>query len=177
MPERLEDLTDEELMRLYQDAREDAFNILYQRHSGLVYGYLRRRLPNAQAANDVFQAAFLKLHRSKEQFNASFSFTPWLFTVVRTSLLDWQKSQNRRASHLPLDENIASAPAPEPAIAPDLSMLPDRQRAAVKLRYVDDLSFDEIATRLKTSPGNARQIVSRALKSLKSIFAKPGRIE
>lgn len=82
MTERLEKLSDEELMTLYQDAREDAFRVLYDRHRGRMYGYLRKRLPNAEAANDVFQAAFLKLHRSKDQFDASYSFHPWLFTVV-----------------------------------------------------------------------------------------------
>jgi RNA polymerase sigma factor (sigma-70 family) len=177
MPERLEELSDEELMRLYQDAREDAFNILYQRHSGLVYGYLRKRLPSKQAANDVFQAAFLKLHRSKDQFNSSFSFLPWMFTVVRTTLLDWQKSQKQTASALPLPEELASPPPEEQVTLPDLSALPGRQRAAMEMRYTGDLSFEEIATRLNTTPGNARQIVSRALKSLKSILSKPGGIE
>jgi RNA polymerase sigma factor (sigma-70 family) len=172
MPERLEELSDEELMRLYQDAREDAFNILYQRHSGLVYGYLRKRLPSAQAANDVFQAAFLKLHRSKNQFNSSFSFLPWLFTVVRTSLLDWQKNQNHMGPMLSLNEDTASATQTDQVTLPDLSALPGRQRTAVKLRYTDDLSFEEIAKRLNTTPGNARQIVSRALRSLKSLLGK-----
>lgn len=177
MPKGLEELSNEELMRLYQDAQEDAFNILYQRHSGLVYGYLRKRLPTAQAASDVFQAAFLKLHRSKEQFNSSFSFTPWLFTVVRTSLLDWQKNQNRRPAPSPLDENFAAPTTPELVTAPDLSALPQPQRTAVELRYLQELSFEEIATRLDTTPGNARQIVSRALKNLKSMLIKTGGIE
>jgi RNA polymerase sigma-70 factor (ECF subfamily) len=177
MPKRLEELSDEELMRLYQDAREDAFNVLYQRHSGLVYGYLRKRLPSPQAANDVFQAAFLKLHRSKDQFNGSFAFMPWMFTVVKTSLYDWQKNQNLRAAPLTLDENLASPPLPESVPTPDLSVLPEAQRTAVELRYLNELSFEEIAARLNTTPGNARQIVSRAIKGLKALLVKEGGIE
>lgn len=73
---------------------------------------------------------------------------------------------------LSLNEDTASATQTDQVTLPDLSALPGRQRIAVKLRYTDDLSFEEIAKRLDTTPGNARQIVSRALRSLKSLLGK-----
>lgn len=174
MPERLENLSDEELMRLYQDANEEAFNILYRRHSGRVFGFLRSRLSSAQAANDVFQASFLKLHRSRDQYDPSFPFSPWLFTVVRTSLLDWHKKQVIAGPVLSSDENTASPVSEKSAPAVDLSSLSPTQRSVVELRYVEELSFEEIAKRLEVSPANARQILSRSLKSLRAVFGKGG---
>ena len=176
MREKLDRLSDEELMVLYKNGQESAFKGLYARYADRVYGYLRKRLRDPQAVNDVFQLAFLKFHRSKDQFNTSFMFAPWLFAVVRTSLIDWQKDRKNSSHSVELNEESFShqiAEAPEIARA-DLSPLPEAQRAAIEMRYFDDLSFEEIAGRLETTPGNVRQIVSRGLKNLKSLFAKGG---
>ena len=174
MQRKLDELSDEELMALYQGGSEAAFNQLYLRYADRVYGYLRKRLSHVQAANDVFQAAFLKFHRSSGQFNPSFMFAPWLFAVVRTSLLDWQKDHGNRIHVVELNEEILAGPGPEAhsPVTPDLSRLPKPQRAAIEMRYFDDLSFDEIAIRLSTTSGNARQLVSRGIKTLKSLFSK-----
>lgn len=178
MNEKLDQLTDEELMVLYQEGHEEAFSRLYRRYADRVYGYLRKRLNDPQAANDVFQASFLKLHRSKDQFNTTFTFAPWLFTVVRSVLLDWYKDQKNKVRNVEFkEETFQQADNLEPITAfprAELSKLPEAQRLAVEMRYFGELSFDEIAARLDTTPGNVRQLVSRGVKSLKSLFAKAG---
>lgn len=178
MNEKLDPLTDEELMVLYQEGHEDAFNRLYRRYADRVYGYLRKRLNDPQAANDVFQASFLKLHRSKEQFNSTFTFAPWLFTVVRSVLLDWHKAQKNKVLDSEFkDELFRTSEITEAVVSfprTELSKIPETQRLAVEMRYFGDLSFEEIAARLDTSPGNVRQLVSRGIKNLKSLFDKAG---
>ena len=176
MNEKVDPLTDEELMVLYQEGHAEAFDRLYRRYSDRVYGYLRKRLHDPHAANDVFQASFLKLHRSKEQFNSTFAFAPWLFTVVRSVLLDWHKAQKYNALNCELkEENFQVADTPETITAfprPALAKLPEPQRLAIEMRYFGELSFEEIATRLETSPGNVRKLVSRGIRSLKSLLVK-----
>jgi RNA polymerase sigma factor (sigma-70 family) len=178
MNEKLDDLTDEELMVLYQNGSEEAFSRLYRRYSDRVYGYLHKRLNDSQAANDVFQASFLKLHRSREQFNSNFKFTPWLFTVVRSVLLDWQKAQKNTTSTVEFREEISlqtENQLPTAAFPRDkLLKLPESQRLAIEMRYFGELSFDDIAARLDTTPGNVRKLLSRGVKKLKSIFEKSG---
>lgn len=172
------DLSDEELMSLYQLGQERAFTILYQRYSNRVYGYLRQRLAT-DSVDDAFQAVFIKLHRSREQFNSSFTFAPWLFAIARTVTLDWHKKQNAEAKYIGLteiDTDSLAAQTPETVNLKevDLSILPKPQRNVIEMRYFQDLSFDEIAKRLETSPGNVRQLVSRGLRLLRSYFAKAG---
>lgn len=176
MMRKLDELSDEELMVLYQHGEEAAFTQLYSRYESRVFGYLRKRLGNPQAANDIFQAAFLKLHRSKDQFNASFMFAPWLFAVVRTTLVDWQRDSRNQVQISELkEETIATFQTETPAFArKELSHLPEPQRSAIEMRYFDDLSFEEIAGRLDTTPSNVRQLVSRGVKRLRSLFAKGG---
>lgn len=49
-----------------------------------------------------------------------------------------------------------------------LATLSDSQKQAIEFRFQDDLSFEQIAERLQTSPANVRQLVSRGLRRLKS---------
>lgn len=158
-------------MRLYQHGREDAFNILYRRYSRRMYGFLRKRLKNPQSCSDVFQATFVKLHRSRHQFNSSFAFAPWLFTIARTSAIDFFDKNLALESILSENEILREIPAEVPSLdLVELSALPETQRTAIEMRYLKEMEFEEIAKRLETSPANVRKIISRGLKQLRSIF-------
>jgi RNA polymerase sigma factor (sigma-70 family) len=164
---------DEELMVAYQAGHEEAFQVLYARHSAKVYGFLSARLRDRATADDAFQATFLKLHRSRGKYDSNLPFAPWLFTICRSAMLDTIRARNRISAKESLDEIALEATATpvvsEAVSLPDLGTLPSGQRQALELRYKDDLSFEEIATRLKTTPENTRQLVSRAIRKLKNL--------
>lgn len=159
-------------MVAYQLGEADAFAELYSRHSAKVLGYLRKKVRSEALAGDIFQAAFLKLHKSRSRYNASFPFVPWLFTICRSELLDAIKKPH--VSREELVEEVPDLLAPVQQEQPEISLrsLPASQREAVELRYQKDFSFEEIATALDTSPANARQLISRALRSLKGTYGK-----
>ena len=77
---------------------------------------------------------------------------------------------------------VESAPAPEeveeasPKIR-GLDELPFAQRQGIELRYGMELSFEEIAAKLETTPSNARQIISRAVRALKRAAQRGGQNE
>lgn len=166
------ELSDEELMVLYQSGEQAAFNELYNRYSNRVYGFLRKRMRDPHSVNDLFQGVFLKLHRSKDLFNPTFMFAPWLFTIVRTTLLDWQKDHKNHVKTSEWTDTEMAQNQEEQQPRPDISSLPESQRLAVEMRYFDELSFEEIAAKLNTTSGNVRQLVSRGLKNLKSVFGE-----
>ncbi len=170
----LDEESDETLMRAYQQGDEKAFATLYRRHSPKVYGYLRARLRERALVDDVFQATFLKLHKSRGRFDPSYPFVPWLFTVCRSALVDGLRAKGRRLEELdPIAvENAPAAPGPPAPDLPDLGSLPAEQRRAVELRYLGELPFEEIARKLETSPANARQLVSRAVRRLRALGGK-----
>ncbi len=167
---KLISLTDEALMVLYQEGDEKAFEVLYQRHSGRVYGFLRKRLRDPHMADDVFQATFTKLHAAKGRYQPKYPFLPWLFTVCRSEMIDHFRkvARNQEDPTADLSETVA-APAADNSRSnmPDLSQLPTNQSTALTLRYQEDMEFVEIAKRLSTSAANVRQLISRAIKSLK----------
>ncbi|EKD42764.1 MAG: RNA polymerase sigma factor, partial [uncultured bacterium] len=105
--------SDEELMKLYQEGEQMAFELIFQRYSGKVLGFLSKRLFQAQISQDLTQDVFLKLHRSRMQYTQSLAFAPWLFSITRNVWIDYLK---KNKIEQPLDqaflEKLASAPAP-----------------------------------------------------------------
>ena len=163
--------SDETLMSAYRQGQSDAFEILYRRHSGKVYGFLMNKLKDREMADDVFQATFLKLHHSRAAYGPTLPFLPWLFTICRNTMIDSLRKKKRTLEDFNQDA-IDNAPSPKPdvseAVLPDLASLSSHQREALELRYSHDLSFLEIAQRLNTSSVNVRQLISRAVKKLRS---------
>jgi RNA polymerase sigma factor (sigma-70 family) len=166
--------TDEELMVAYQLGEAEAFEVLYSRYAPKVLGFLRKKLKSEAFALDVFQATFLKLHRSRSRYNSDLPFAPWLFTVCRSELLDALKKPHRTQESL-------VAETPEPAILEivetelegvSFDSLPTNQKKAMELRYRNEFSFEQIAASLDTTPANARQLVSRAIRSLRGLYGK-----
>jgi RNA polymerase sigma factor (sigma-70 family) len=173
--------TDEKLMRAYQLGESRAFETLYHRYSPKVYGYVRGRMRDPGAADDVFQAVFMKLHQSRNLYDTRCAFAPWLFTIARTVLIDHMRKAGRNeetpvedieALAEPVEMNVSTGSS---ALGVDMSVIPERQQQILAMRYQDDLSFEEIAEKLSTTPANIRQLVSRAVRRLKALQGKKGR--
>ena len=168
--------SDEQLMSAYQRGDYQAFAELYQRHSSRVYGYLKSKLKDRAQADEVFQGTFLKLHHSRACYDAAFPFAPWLYTVCKSVLLDAVRRRDRiledpSAPEILEKASIAgmvdSASERSTESLPGIAELPPEQRQALELRYQQELSFAQIANALQTTPGNARQLVSRAVRRLR----------
>lgn len=159
-------------MLAYQIGDEKAFTELYDRYASKIYGYLRSKVLTDSHLNDLFQSTFLKLHKSKHLYNSSLPFSPWIFTICRNELIDFFRKQ--KFFHESFDEST-HAPS-EDLVAEnnefDISQLSQEQQSALKMRYYDDATFEEIAAKLNTSPSNARQIVSRSIKYLRGFYEK-----
>lgn len=171
-----DDLADEELMSLYQGGSEEAFKILFTRHSGKVFGYLISKVASRQDATDLFQEVFVKIHKSKHLYNKSLPVMPWIFSVTRSVLFDGFRKTEKRREVFDVDfDEIPAAQAPQDLsnVMPLLKDLPSKQQIALQMRYVEEKTFEEIAQRLETSPVNVRQIISRGVKHLKE-FVKEG---
>ena len=176
----LEHKLDEELMDLYKMGSSTAFEILFHRYSGSVLGYLRRRIAKDKDAQDILQDIFLKLHRSRHQYDRTLPFSPWLFSIARSVWLDCMKKKNlehvedsevieNRMNLSEVNESKFNIELPGVDLK-TLNQLPDLQKAAVSLRVIDDATFGEIALKLSTSPENARKLVSRGLKRLRNLL-------
>lgn len=178
MSKDLQTKSDEELMESYQMGVTAAFDILFYRHSGRVLGFLSKRLLKKKDAEDLLQEVFFKLHRSKHQYNATLPFLPWLFSITRSVFLDSAKKRNLEDS-VDVDDLDRIPSKEEPfdqhhkgSLTEVIGALPQTQQQAINLRVCDEETFEEIASRLSTTPQNARQLVSRGLKKMRAILGE-----
>lgn len=164
-------------MTLYKSGDYAAFESLFERHSGRVFQYLKGKA-SIEAARDLLQETFLKVHRSRESYQSQYPFLPWLFTIARNSLNDYFKSSDQKVvkiefDSIPLPANLF--PESVHDLSSALASLPSGQRRAIEMRYMNDWSFEKIAEEMKTTPENTRQIVSRGIRRLRSFLKGEGK--
>lgn len=173
MPESAHE-SDEALMSRYQAGEYEAFEELYRRHAGRVYGFLAARLKERVMCDDVFQETWSKLHRFRGRYDARLSFKPWLFTVCRNVLLDhlraYARLREQPIADLAEDVSPRETPFQLSAALPTGADLSARDRELLALRVGEDLTYHEIARRLGTSPTNARQLFSRLVRRLRKVL-------
>jgi RNA polymerase sigma factor (sigma-70 family) len=143
------------------------FEAFYTEHAGPVLGLLRRRL-GGQAADDAFQETFLRALRAYGRLEHGEHLRAWVFTIASNVAVDTLRRSGREhlTSDPPEGEHVDGAPAHR-EIAELTDGLPPKERAAVVLRYGYDLTYDEIAAALDSSPEAARQAASSGVRRLR----------
>ncbi len=180
-------MSDVELLNQHRGGSETAFADIVRRHLGWVYGVARRRLRDAQLAEDVAQAVFMLLHRKAPHFAADGAMIRWLHQTAWYATEAAARSERRRKR---LETEVATMnsaivddePGDEdwrelaPLLDELIGKLPQGDREAVLLRYYRDLPFSEIGQQLGTSEEAARKRVARAVEKLRE-FAKGKGVE
>lgn len=120
------------------------------------------------AAKDVTQEVFVKVFRTIGRFRQDARFASWLYRIVVNACIDELRRRRRFVLFGDVPKGLeTSAPAPEvaeldPDVTAALGRLSPKLRIAVLLRYFDDLSYEEIASALDTTPGTVASRLSRA---------------
>jgi RNA polymerase sigma-70 factor (ECF subfamily) len=126
-----------------------------------------RRLAGEDHAEDVLQDAMLRALRAYPRLAHAEHLRAWLYRVTTSAAMDHHRVRRRE---VPTEEPPGAAVdggyddgAFDALIAP----LPEASRRVLRLRFVDDLDYEQLAERLGCSPVAARQRVSTAVRSLR----------
>lgn len=168
-----EEASVEQLMEAYVDGNGAAFDMLYQRIGGRLFGYLIRLTRHRERAEDLLQVTFTKLHRARGSYLRGAPVLPWVFAIARRAFLDERRRANSRHEDLSPD---GSLPEPTPNATPHdlsdalelaLSRIADSYREAIILTKVTGLSVTEAAAVLGTTPTAVKLRVHRGYKELR----------
>jgi RNA polymerase sigma factor (sigma-70 family) len=117
------------------------------------------------AAEDVVHDVYVAALRAARRGAVTDISVGYLTNAVRHRFLDRVRSSQREERRLRL---VSSTPEPEPAsMPPQLSDLPDRERAILVLRYVDDLPMADAAAAMGLSLSAAESLAARAMRRLR----------
>jgi RNA polymerase sigma-70 factor (sigma-E family) len=143
---------------------------LYERHIGPAEALAFLLTRDRAAAEDLAQEAFVKLAgrlrhlRNPEAFGAYLRRTVVNLCRAHFRRLRFERDYLRRQ---PLPSSVAVAEEPRDEVARALATLPYRQRAAIVLRYYEDLSEEQTAEAMETSPRAVNSLVSRGMAALR----------
>jgi RNA polymerase sigma factor (sigma-70 family) len=141
------------------------FETFYGAHADEVLRFLRRRL-GRDRADDAFQETFLRALRAYGRLGHAEHLRAWVLTIAARVVIDTHRRAGEPAGELPELPHLDGRPAYE-ELEELTDALPHKERAAVVLRYGYDLSYDEIATALGSSPDAARQAASSGVRRLR----------
>jgi RNA polymerase sigma-70 factor, ECF subfamily len=186
--------TEERLMARYVGGDDVAFRQLFALLAPKVRAFFLRSFIDPTLADDLTQTTFLKLHRARASYCPDRPLKPWLFTIAAGVRRDELRRRYRLPPHVGeleleqaelLQPDGERAPTQEAHIAGEIeavraavNRLPESQRAVLHLHLHEELTFEEIAEVLGTSPGAVRVRASRAYerlrKSLREFLGRRG---
>lgn len=151
----------------------DAFETLVRRHQGAVYRLALRMLGSEADAEDVAQETFVQAWRSLARFRGQSAFGTWLFRIATNRCLNVVAA--RRVTVTLEEHHIAVGADPNEtaqrqarlqALIAAMLELPAEQRAALVLRELEGLSYEEIANVLDISLSAVKGRIHRARLAL-----------
>lgn len=171
---------DEELMLAFQAGDAGAFDTLYQRHRGRLFRFLVREAGSRENGEEIYQEAWLRLIRHKENYTVQARFTTWLYQLAHSCLIDHLRKQGRLWRHeeavaeLPDMESCALTPEAEwgrhltaRALADCMAVLPVEQREVFLLKEESGFSLADIAEITGAGIESAKSRLRYALKKLR----------
>ena len=156
------------------------FTDAYEEQFWNVYGFHGYRLRSPAETEDLTQETFERALKAWHRFDpARGELRTWLLAIARNVYIDHRRRQQARPRTVAVeadDPRLDPAAPPEagivldPEVAEALKRLSRREREAIALRFGGDLPVKDIAEVLGVSVANAQQILSRALRRLRSIL-------
>ena len=170
---------DSKLILGLQNGNLEALGVLYDRHRGLVFRTALAITGDAEAAADLLQEVFLRLHRFASHIDSGRPLEPWLYRMTANLSYTWVKRHNRLLRPLEdVSDWITGNRKDIPAVRLEmneswrqiqqaLSALPLSHRGVVVLYYIDDLSIQEIAEILEIPVGTVKSRLHYSRQALR----------
>jgi RNA polymerase sigma-70 factor, ECF subfamily len=182
--------SERELVRRMLGGDERAFDEFFADYFPRLFRFAVLRLRDQDAAEDLVQNSLISAVRHLGSWRGEATLFTWLCTICRREISAWEKRTSRRVTvslaeddaglRAALESIGAAAEAPDAGLARAdtgrivqlvLDHLPPRYSRALEWKYLEDLSVDDIATRLQCTPKAAESLLTRARDSFRDAFA------
>ncbi len=190
----LSKLSDDELVALYVNGKNEAFDLLLKRHQDRVYSYIYSIVKQKAVADDLFQESFIKAIVTLKQGRYVYSgrFLSWICRISHNLIIDYYRQAsssnlvfadafdgavlNRKELYEENVEDVMSANQITDDVKRLVAALPENQREVLEMRYYRDMSFKEIADATDVSINTALGRMRYAILNMRRM-AKENDIE
>ncbi len=180
---------DARLMKEVSLGNHEAVTELYNSYIDRVYSIVYNQLDrDHNATQEIVQDIFLAAVKSAKNFRNRSKVYTWLYSIAHKKIADYYR-RKKRSDKLRIspdidietteDSSLISDESPESienqeVIKQAMDRLPVHYRQVLILKYIEDMSVDEIGEALKRTPKSVEGILSRARKELKSAILEKG---
>ena len=172
--------SDEELMLAVGRGEANALEKIVARYQGVAWRTAHRFLGNATEAEDITQEVFLRIFGAAARYRPAAPFRTYFYRIVTRLCLDAARKKHPAYTG---DPPTSADPSPSPlqamadqerdeAVRLAMQSLPDRQRAAVVLRYFEGLSCREVAHAMGSTVKAVERVLARARAALEEPLGK-----
>jgi RNA polymerase sigma-70 factor (ECF subfamily) len=180
---------DAQLMLRVREGDETSFALLLERHRSPVVNFLHRMVQNRAVSEELAQEVFLRVYRSRENYEPTAKFTTWLFRIATHLALNWIRDGQKEKRNESLSEELIDGaerqvadrqPSIEQALIYDVKVqeirkaieaLPEKQRAAVLMHKYQGLDYSQISAALSCTESAVKSLLFRAYETLRSRLA------
>lgn len=178
------------VMQQLREGHTHLFGELLERHRLPVFHFLYRMVQNQSVAEELAQEVFLRVYRSRANYEPSAKFTTWLFRIAMNLALNWVRDNRHELGQGSLDEEQPDGklrqisdhrPDIEQYLVHQVKMsdvrdaigkLPEKQRAAVLMHKYQEMEYSQIAAVLGCSESAVKSLLFRAYESLRARLAQ-----
>jgi len=167
--------TDAELLKQIARRDEQAFEVLYRRHSTPLYNYLFRLTHHTTVAEDLLQEVFVVAWEKARSFRGDAQVKTWLFRIAHHQAISWLR---RKQEVLTTNNALFDQPVPSQGetqameawraeqLGTALDKLSPDHRAVLELAYFYEMPYAEIAKIMDCPVGTVKSRLSHARRSL-----------
>jgi len=184
----VESASDHELLAGIQDGNEAAFEEIVRRYRNPITNYVYRMLDDYDRSAELAQETFIRIYTSASRYQATFSFSTYIYRIASNLAISELRLRKRRRlipllssftddrgeaiemdlpDQAPLQDESLIDHERRTAVNRAITSLPIRYRAAVVLRDIEGLSYENIAQALNLSEGTVKSRINRARNLLK----------
>ncbi len=184
----IEAASDHELLAAIRDGDEPAFQEIVRRYRNPITNFIYRMIDDYDRAVELSQETFLRVYTSASRYEANYSFSTYIYRIATNLAISELRRRKRRkfVSLLspftndegeaieidppdanPLQDEVMIGDERRRAVARAITSLPEKYRAAIVLRDVEGLSYEQIAATLELSEGTVKSRINRARNLLK----------
>ena len=176
---RIKELDDGVLVERAQEGDRRAFSELVRRHQAVVYRSCYRILGDREDAKDASQESFFRAYRKLDTFRGRSAFKTWILRLAMNVSLNERSRRELPPTDIDWAETIPGPEAAEAELMKSevvsqvhkaLQFVQANHRAAVVLRDLEGLTYQETAESLRIAEGTAKSWVHRGRKQLKELL-------
>ncbi len=170
-------IADDQLLVAWSlEGDKHAFDALCMRYRDAVKALIRSRMgnnSNSQDVDDLTQESLIKAYIKLDSYNPQYTFGQWIYTIAKNTFVDFYR---RRHEDMSLDDRYAASPE-ERSPNPEQSIINNQTRAQIddciaqlslrhqelfKMRFIEELSYEEISEKLQMPMGSVKTNIHRS---------------